>query len=107
LTKRFNEILLGSIDRTLTKILGEESKRDIYIYLKVAVFLEREDIGRKLDAFQAGLEMLFGLGAAVIEYAIVKELFSEMGLNLSGRDTFVNLVEKARTYFTLYKKKIK
>lgn len=33
----------------------------------------------------------------------MKEPFSEVGLNVSAKDTFVNLVEKARTYFILQK----
>jgi hypothetical protein len=96
----FNELLLEVIDDTLTYILGEEAKKVLYTYLKWTVFLEKQDIGKELAAFDEGLKKLFGSGANVIEDAVVKEMFSRMiGLKISANDTFLDIVEKMRTHF--------
>ena len=103
---RFNELFIDVMENTISDILGEEAKKEIYLYLKAVVFLEVENISKELVVFDAGLKRLFGAGATTLENAIVKELFSRIGLEVSARDTFVNLVGKAKTYFTLYGKRI-
>lgn len=101
---RFNELFLEVLDNSLTHILGEAAKETLFVYLKTVFFLDRENIGRKPTVFDAGLKMLFGSSATVIEKVIVRELFSRMGLKSSKNDTFVDLVEEARTYFILNEK---
>jgi len=103
---RFNELFIDVMEHTISDILGGEAKKEICLYLKAVVFLEVENISKELVVFDAGLKRLFGAGATTLENAIVKELFSRIGLEVSARDTFVNLVGKAKTYFTLYGKRI-
>ena len=100
---RFNELLLEVIDNSLTSLLGEDAKKALYIYLKAVLFLERESVGKELEVFHTGLTLLFGSSAVEIEDVIVKELLSRLGLEISGKDTFVNFVKKAKTYFILHK----
>jgi len=102
---QFNTLLLEVIDRSLADSLGEEVRNVVYLYLKAVLFLKKEDIPKELVAFHAGLIKLFGSSATLVEDVIVKELFSKIGVKFSAKDTFVNLVEKARTYFVLSKKK--
>jgi len=104
---RFNELLLEVIDDRLTRLLGEEAKKTLYIYLKAVLFLERENIGRELKLFHKGLKLLFGSSAIEMEDVIVKGLLSRLGLKISGKDTFVNFVEKAKTFLIVHEMKIR
>ena len=103
---RFNELFVEVLDKTLIDILGKEAKRELYIYFKAVLSLDSENISREADAFHTGLKLLFGSGAIRIENAIVKELFSKIGLKVSTKHAFVDLVKKARIYFTLHKKQL-
>ena len=67
--------------------------------MKAVLFCDRENISEKIEVFHLGLKMLFGSGAIAIEDVIVRGLFAKLDLKFSWKDTFVNLVEKARTYF--------
>ena len=103
---RFSELFLEVLDNTLIDILGKEAKNELYIYFKAVLSLDSENISREVDAFHTGLKLLFGPSAIRIENAIAKELFSKIGLKFSTKDAFVDLVKKARTYFTLYEKQL-
>jgi len=101
---RFNELLQEAIDNTLTNTLGENAKKELYIYLKAVLSLDRNNVGRELEAFHTGLRLLFGSGALSIENAILKELFSRIGLSIHAEGDFLNLVKKARAHFSPRKK---
>ncbi len=76
---KFKTALLDAIDESLNKILGETSTQFIYSFLK-RHHLKREDMPDNLEGLQFVLEKIFGLGAYVIEKAILENLYSRLSL---------------------------
>jgi hypothetical protein len=101
---QFNKLLVEAIDSTLSHVLGEQAKRELYIYLKAVLSLDSESIGREPEAFHTGLKLLFGSGAISIETAIVREMFFRIDLKVPAKGNFTDLVKKARTHFTSRKR---
>ncbi len=102
----FNEVLIEVIDNILVDVLGKEVAKTLYLYLKTVVFIEKRNIPKEIVAFHAGLRKLFGHGAIAIEDAIIKELFYRIGLKITVKDSFVNLIRKAKIYSELAKKRV-
>jgi len=76
---KFRMALLDAIDESLNKILGETSTQFIYSFLK-RHHLKREGVPDNLECFQFVLEKIFGLGAYVIEQAIMENLYFRLSL---------------------------
>jgi hypothetical protein len=75
----FKQALLEAIDEGLLT-LGKSGKEAIYFHLQNLCALKKEDIPDKPEIFVEGLQKIFGLGAEVIEKAIVKNLYLKLGL---------------------------
>lgn len=80
----FKKALLAAIDEGLLT-LGESGKEAIYFHLQNLCSLKREDIPEKPEIFMEGLQKIFGLGAKVIEKAIVKSLYVKLGLGFKEK----------------------
>lgn len=83
----FREVLLEAVDDGLL-ILGESGRKAIYFHLQNMHSLEREDIPDRTEAFVEGLRKIFGLGAEVIEKAVIKSLFSKLGINYEEKKNY-------------------
>jgi hypothetical protein len=71
--KRFNTIMLESIDRAFLT-LGENAKSSLYFHLETKFAISRQDIPDRVGDFSDALEQIFGLGARQIEILIMKYL---------------------------------
>ena len=82
----FKRALLEAIDDGLLT-LGESGREAIYFHLQKLCSLKREDVSEKPEAFVEGLRKIFGVGAEVIERAIVKTLYCKLELKYEeGKD---------------------
>jgi len=74
----FTQALLEATDEGLL-ILGESGREAIYFHLQNLYSLKREDVPEKPETFVEGIRKIFGVGAEVIERAIVKSLYRKLG----------------------------
>jgi hypothetical protein len=100
--KDFDDILIESIDETLTS-LGESVKQSIYYHLEDKFEISKKDIPKRIEDFANGIEKIFGLGAHFIEISIMKKLYEKIGVPLEWNEgkelIFINYVEAARKCF--------
>jgi hypothetical protein len=75
-----DDLLLSVVDETMRQVFKEEGVRVIYGYLENNSHLKREEIAEKPEVFSAGLEMLLGSAAPVIEKLILKNMYSKLEL---------------------------
>ncbi len=101
--RTFNEILVNSIDESLT-VLGENVKTSIYINLEQAFKISRQTIPNDIDSFLNALERIFGSGAKHLELLIMENLHEKISHERTDEDpkgltpdlTFRKYVELAR-----------
>lgn len=102
----FNKLLLDSIDEALT-LLGKDAKNAVYFYLEVHN-LTKKEIPDKINEFSSTLEKLVGVGAQLIELAIMKNLHAKIDVEWSWKPqnpwalpdlTFKEYVDKAKEQF--------
>jgi len=81
----FRRALLEAVDDGLLT-LGESGRKAIYFHLQSLYSLKREDIPEHLEAFVESLRKIFGLGAEVIEKAVIKSLYNKLGLKYEEKE---------------------
>lgn len=98
----FRRILLEAIDEGLLT-LGKSGREAIYFHLKNSYSLKKEEIPDKPEAFVKDLENLFGLGAEVVEKAIVKNLCLRLGLKYTEKKnySFLSYLNDAKEQATI------
>jgi hypothetical protein len=60
---QLNEILLSAVDDVLKEVLGEESAKLVYMYMKTVLALDRKEIMDKAKVFEAELRKLLDKSA--------------------------------------------
>ena len=75
----FNKLLLEAVDEGLSS-LGESAKQAIYFYLKNSFNIKKKEIPFKLEAFNNGIEKIFGLGADFLKVLVLKSLYEKIGM---------------------------
>ena len=80
--KDFDEVLLESIDETLTAI-GEAIKSSLYLHLAKEFSIKKHEIPQRTDDFSDALECIFGLGASHLEILIMKSLYTKVNCQYS------------------------
>lgn len=105
--EEFKWTLIEAIDEGLRSIVGENGKKVIYYHLKELYGLEREEISEKLEVFAEYINKIFGLGARIIEIAIIKALCLKLKLEYREKKVkFVDYIEELyKEYMKKYKKK--
>lgn len=73
-----DDLLLESIDETLTDLLGGRSREAVYDHLVRNTSFSREKIVKHLDIFFELLESTFGKGSEVIGKVIIRKLHSKL-----------------------------
>jgi len=93
------DILLESIDETITGLLSREVVESLYLNLKTVHSIPRNEVPYRLDILISTLERIFGLqGSKIICKAIAKKSYAKLGLTFfdnSGR-TLIEYVEEAK-----------
>ena len=96
--KKFNKVIVNTVDEELKKIFGETATLVIYGYLEDNFSLKREKIPEKIELFSQGLEKFFGSGAYMLEKSILTDLYSSFGFNFEENKgyTFVDYVTELK-----------
>lgn len=76
--RKFKELLLVEIDRSMNQIFGRATVKTVYYYLEKNYSLKLKDIPEKPKVFSKALQSMFGkLGAEVIESLLIKTVSSK------------------------------
>ena len=96
--KKFNKVIVNTVDEELKKIFGEAATLVIYGYLEDNLSLKREKIPEKIGLFSQGLEKFFGSGAYMLEKTILTDLYSSFGFGYKEKKgyTFVDYVTELK-----------
>jgi hypothetical protein len=93
------DILLESIDETITGLLSREVVESIYLNLKTVHSIPRDEVPYRLDILISTLERIFGLqGSKTICKAIARKSYAKLDLRfLDVPDrTLLDHVEEAK-----------
>lgn len=98
----FKETLLEAVDAALS-LMGDSSKRAIYLYLEKNYTIKKQDIPNRIEEFANAIEKIFGDGAKILEIEIMKHLFVKIGSAFEyfpqkNDLLFVEYVDAARMY---------
>ena len=75
----FVELLSDTIDDTIRQVFGESGSELIYTLVETHVFLKREEVAEKIEAFYSYLERLLGLeGAQIIQNTSLKRFYFKL-----------------------------
>jgi hypothetical protein len=83
----FEKILIEAVDEGLL-MLGESGRDVVYFRLRHSYAISKEDVPAHPEIFVECLEKIFGTGSRVIEKAIIKSLYSKLGLEYVERKNF-------------------
>lgn len=81
----FPAYYLESINDTLDYIFGEETRKTLLDHLENMYALSRSEIPMKPSEFRKALERLLGAGGTLVDHAILKHLYSKIGLRYDSR----------------------
>ena len=101
--ERFVEIFAESIHETLQDIVGESPAQALLFHLNFPESVKRS------DEFAVNLRGLLRDGSPVVESAMVKRLWSKLGLapvHMSDSASFVERIRRARELFEEKQKKL-
>jgi hypothetical protein len=87
-SKNWNSFFAEVVDETLKQIFKEEGARAIYVYLTNHAHLELDEAAEKPEVFSASLERLMVSATRVIEQAIIKNLYSKLGLKFEEKSGY-------------------
>lgn len=86
-TTAFEKAFGEAVDEGLL-LLGESGRKAAYFRLQKSYAIKKEDIPGNPEIFVDRLEKIFGLGAEVIEKAIIKSLYRKLGLKYIEKKVF-------------------
>jgi len=86
-TVTFEKILIDAVDEGLL-MLGETGREVVYFRLRHSYALSKEDVPAHLEIFVECLKKIFGSGSRAIEKAIIKSLYSKLGLKYVEKKDF-------------------
>lgn len=83
----FERALIEAVEEGLL-MLGESGRDVIYFRLQHYYALKKEGIPENLEIFVKCLREIFGSGAEVIERAVIRGLYSRLGINYEEKKGF-------------------
>ena len=101
----FDRLLVESLDESVAMILGEIPKQVVYEILEKKYTIARNRIPERLNELTSAFETMFGaVSSTIIVRAIVKRLYSKLGLTYVERPDwrlpdYVNEAKSRRTLF--------
>ncbi|MEM2105767.1 MAG: hypothetical protein QXV21_04785 [Candidatus Bathyarchaeia archaeon] len=103
LTKRhklltFDELMAEVVDEVLKLTFTERYAYFVWTYLETAS-IERLEIARKPEAFEACLKTLFGSAAQTLERLILKRLCQILNVKFKEGYTFSDYIEELRKIY--------
>ena len=103
----FEKILMEAVDEGLL-MLGESGRDVVYFRLRHSYALSKEDVPAHPEIFVECLEKIFGSGSRVIEKAIIKSLYSKLGLEYVKKKNFdfLECLNEAKTQLKKFELKV-
>jgi hypothetical protein len=98
LEREFNDILIDSIDESITALLSREVVDALYAHLQSVHSISKDEIPRRLETLCSTLEKIFGHSYKIICRAITRKFYAKLGLTFfanPGR-TLIEYVEEAK-----------
>ena len=96
LGREFNDLLLGSIDETLTSMLSGAVVDALYDYLQRVHYISRGEVPYQLDLLSTTLEKIFGASAQPMTNAIARKFYVKLGLEFNPNGTLLEYVNGAK-----------
>ena len=95
----FKETFNSAVERAML-LLGESGKQATCYHLEKTFRLKRDAWHKNPEAFAEAVEQMFGSGSQLLLKAVVKELYTTLGLKFqeSNQFSFVHLVRQAQRY---------
>ena len=98
-SREFNDLLLESIDETITTLLSREVVEALYDHLQTAHSISRQQIPLRLDELSSILTKTFGVpGSATISKSIAKNFYSKLAITFSDNPggSLLGYVDRAK-----------
>jgi hypothetical protein len=93
--ERFNVLLSETMDAAMRQVFGESASEMIYRLMERHVALKREEVGEKIEVFQAYLQKLVGSGVAQIILATgLKGLCVELRREYEEIEKYFSLLDE-------------
>ncbi|HXZ98221.1 MAG TPA: hypothetical protein VED24_02515, partial [Candidatus Acidoferrum sp.] len=93
-----HDVLLESIEETLTGLLSSEVVNALYLHLQTAHSISRDELPYRLETLCTTLDKIFGHSHKVICKAIARKFYSKLGLPYFDNPTrtLIEYVEEAK-----------
>ena len=99
LSREFNEVLVESIDETITALLSRAVVEALYVHLQTFYSVSRDEVPYRLETLFASLEKVFGVRSSqIITKAIAKQFYIKLGLEFTSNPnrTLLEYVDEAK-----------
>ena len=95
----FKETFHSAVDKALL-LLGESGKQATYYHLEKTFRLKRNTWHKNPEDFAEAVEQIFGPGTQLLLKAMIKELYTDLGLKLqeTNQTRYAHLIRKAERY---------
>jgi hypothetical protein len=99
LNRGFEELFDLAVDKAML-LLGESGKQATYYYIEKTSGLNRNVWHKNPEGFAEAVEQIFGPGSQLLLKAIIKELYTALGLKFQGtkKFSFAYLIREAKRY---------
>jgi hypothetical protein len=100
LNRKLRDLLLESIDETLTDLLSARVVDALYLHLQTTHSITRDEVPYRLETLSSTLDNVFGRSHKIICRAIAKKLYAKLGLTFLDNPverTLIQYVEEAKT----------
>ena len=98
LGREFNDVLVASIDETITDLLSRTVVDALYAHLQTNHSISRDEVPYRLDTLFTTLEKIFGAGSQTITRVIARKFCLKLGLEFTGNPsrTLLEYVDEAK-----------
>jgi hypothetical protein len=98
LSRKLCDVLLESIDETLTGLLSRKVADALYAHLQAAHSISRDEVPYRLETFCSAFDSIFGSSHKTICRAIARKFYVKLGLTFFDNPsrTLIEYVEEAK-----------
>ena len=98
LSREFNDLLVQSIDETITDLLSRAVVDALYAHLQTVYSVPKDEVPNRLDTLLTALEKVFGASSQTITRAIARKFYLKLGLEFTNHPsyTLIEYVDEAK-----------
>jgi hypothetical protein len=99
LGREFNDVLVESVDETITDLLSRAVVDALYGHLQAIYSISRDEVPYRLDTLFTTLEKTFGVPSSqIITKAIARKFYLKLGLEFTANPshTLLEYVDEAK-----------